>query len=191
MNALLLEQVVEAAAAASRHNQRRTQEILEKALASLSAASSAQAALGGLAPWPAKRISAYIREHIGTSLRSGDLASLVRLSRSHFSRAFKTSFQETPTAYIMRLRVEVAQHKMRSTGHSLSQIALECGLADQSHLCRMFRRIVGQTPHLWRRQFSPAGAWELPAVDSGRTVKRPAMEITRTLYSQSAIGAGA
>jgi AraC-like DNA-binding protein len=189
MNALLLEQVVEAASVASRRNETRTQEILEKALASLSAASSTQVAIGGLAPWQAKRICAHIREHIGTSLRSGDLASLVRLSRSHFSRAFKTSFQETPTAYIMRLRVEVAQQKMRATDRSLSQIALECGLADQSHLCRMFRRIVGQTPHLWRRQFSPADAWELPAADPSRTARRPAVENTRRLYSQPSIGA--
>jgi AraC family transcriptional regulator len=33
----------------------------------------------------------------------------------------------------------------------LSEIALSCGLADQSHLSRWFRRIVGETPHAWRR----------------------------------------
>lgn len=27
---------------------------------------------------------------------------------------------------------------------------MKCGFADQSHLCRVFRRITGQTPAAWR-----------------------------------------
>jgi AraC family transcriptional regulator len=77
------------------------------------------------------------------------------LSYSHFNRAFKVSFNETPTAYIMRQRVRLAQEKMLSTGHPLSRVALECGLCDQAHFSRMFRRVVGQSPRLWRRQFAP------------------------------------
>jgi AraC-like DNA-binding protein len=33
----------------------------------------------------------------------------------------------------------------------LSEIALSCGMSDQSHFTRAFRRIVGETPHSWRR----------------------------------------
>jgi AraC-like DNA-binding protein len=33
----------------------------------------------------------------------------------------------------------------------LSEIALTCGMSDQSHLTRVFRRMVGETPHAWRR----------------------------------------
>ncbi len=34
---------------------------------------------------------------------------------------------------------------------ALSIIAVECGLADQAHLTRLFRRIVGESPAAWRR----------------------------------------
>jgi AraC-like DNA-binding protein len=34
---------------------------------------------------------------------------------------------------------------MRSTRTPLNQIALECGLVDQAHLARLFRRVVGVT----------------------------------------------
>ena len=40
---------------------------------------------------------------------------------------------------------------MLSTDAPLSEIALDCGLADQAHLSRLFRRIVGETPRAWRR----------------------------------------
>jgi AraC-like DNA-binding protein len=40
---------------------------------------------------------------------------------------------------------------MTSTRERLTDIALACGFADQSHLNRHFRRVVGTSPGLWRR----------------------------------------
>jgi AraC family transcriptional regulator len=156
----LLARLVEAATAASLSDREKARSSLEDALALLRTspedrmAVSARAPRGGLAPWQARRVAAYVHLHIGTSLRASELAKLVRLSYSHFNRAFKVSFNETPTAYIMRQRMRLAQDKMLTTGHPLSQVALECGLCDQAHFSRMFRRIVGESPRLWRRQFA-------------------------------------
>jgi len=41
---------------------------------------------------------------------------------------------------------------MRTTSEPLARIALDCGLCDQSHLTRQFRRLVGMTPRAWRRE---------------------------------------
>jgi len=49
------------------------------------------------------------------------------------------------------MRVELARTLMLTTSESLSQIALSCGLVDQAHLCRCFRRVMGTTPAVWRR----------------------------------------
>jgi AraC family transcriptional regulator len=156
----LLARLVVAATAASLSDREKARSSLEDALALLTtspetaAAVPARAPRGGLAPWQVRRVAAYVHVHIGTSLRASELAKLVRLSYSHFNRAFKVSFRETPTAYIMRQRMRLAQDKMLTTGHPLSQVALECGLCDQAHFSRMFRRIVGESPRLWRRQFA-------------------------------------
>jgi len=62
---------------------------------------------------------------------------------------------------VAQRRVELARKLMRTTSDPLSHIAIQCGLCDQSHLCRLFRRLVGQSPHAWRRA-NAGGPRELP-----------------------------
>jgi AraC family transcriptional regulator len=106
---------------------------------------------GGLAVWQAKRTVAYIEANLGSKLAIREMADLVALSKCHFSRAFKHTLGSSPMAYVGVRRVERAKLMMASTGQRLTEIALACGFADQSHLNRYFRRIVGVSPGLWRR----------------------------------------
>lgn len=105
----------------------------------------------GLAPWQIRKVRTYIAENLGAALFIRDLAALVRLSRFHFSRAFRDTFGDTPHQYVLRRRIEHAQGLMLTTKTTLAEISLECGLVDQAHLGRSFRRIVGETPAAWRR----------------------------------------
>ena len=109
---------------------------------------------GGLAPWQAKCIRSYVEDRLGSTIRTTDLAGVVQLSTSHFCRAFRQTFGETPFAYIMERRIRRAQDLMLTSRAPLSQVALECGMCDQAHFCRVFRRIVGINPNAWRRQIS-------------------------------------
>lgn len=108
---------------------------------------------GGLAPWQAKRVVAYIESNIGLSFHVADLASIAQLSISHFSRAFRRSFGQPPVAYVRVRRIRHAQVIMQNTQEPLSRVALDCGMCDQAHFTRVFRKIVGISPRLWRRQF--------------------------------------
>jgi transcriptional regulator GlxA family with amidase domain len=116
---------------------------------------------GGLAPWQVRRVTAHIEEHLASTIRLQDLARIARLSHSHFCRAFKESIGHPAHAYVMRRRVQRAQGLMLTTAESLSQIAVQCGMADQAHFCKLFRRLIGESPNAWRRarrQREPAPA---------------------------------
>ena len=91
------------------------------------------------------------RDQSDTTVRTKDLAALVELSSFHFCRAFRDSFGDSPHAYVTRRRIERAQGLMLTTNNSLSQVAMDCGLADQAHFNRLFRRFVGESPGAWRR----------------------------------------
>jgi AraC family transcriptional regulator len=108
-------------------------------------------ARGGLSPWQIRKVTNHVEANLDRSIRNEELASLARLNPSYFGRAFRISFGEPPHEYVIRRRVERAQGLMLSSNASLSDIALDCGLADQSHLTRLFRRIVGESPRAWRR----------------------------------------
>ena len=112
---------------------------------------ASESARGGFAPWQKRRLESYLIENLEQAVPIRALAKLVCLSTSHFCRAFKQSFGRTPHEYLTGLRVERAKQMMQSTAEPLSQIALACGLADQAHLCKVFRRCVGHTPSAWRR----------------------------------------
>jgi AraC family transcriptional regulator len=106
---------------------------------------------GGLAVWQARRAVQYIEGNLGSKMAIREIADCVALSPSHFSRAFKQSHGSSPMAYVAARRVERAMLMMTSTRERLTDIAVACGFADQSHLTRSFRRVVGMTPALWRR----------------------------------------
>lgn len=105
----------------------------------------------GLAPWQAKRVAQAIEARMEDGMAVCDLAAVARLSVSHFSRAFKSTFGLPPDQYIASQRVARAQRMMLTTRDPLCQIAQACGFADQAHLSRVFRKLTGDTPHAWRR----------------------------------------
>lgn len=107
---------------------------------------------GGLAQWQVLRLTRYVEARLGRQILLKDLAAEVRLSSGHFARAFKQSFGLTAHSYVMQQRMARAQELMLQTPMPLCEIALTCGLADQAHFSRVFRRLVGASPLAWRRQ---------------------------------------
>ncbi|WP_198381147.1 helix-turn-helix domain-containing protein [Roseomonas sp. KE2513] len=111
---------------------------------------------GGLARWQMIRLTDYVEAHLDQPIVQKALASQIRLSSGHFARAFKQSFGRTAHTYVMERRIERAKGLMLRTSAPLCEIALACGLSDQAHFSRVFRRIAGSTPLAWRRQHQPA-----------------------------------
>jgi AraC family transcriptional regulator len=110
---------------------------------------------GGLATWQARRTLAYIEANLASKMDIDDLANVVALSRSHFSRAFKQCVGLSPMEYVVVRRVERAKTMISGTREPLAEVALACGFADQAHLNRRFRELVGISPGRWRRSNAP------------------------------------
>ena len=108
-------------------------------------------ARGGLAPWQEKRAKEILAANLDGDVPLADLARECGLSPSHFSRAFRQSTGSSPHQWLLQRRVDAAKSLLCDRKLSLSEVALACGFADQSHFTRVFTRHVGISPGVWRR----------------------------------------
>jgi AraC family transcriptional regulator len=106
---------------------------------------------GGLAPWQERRAKEVLSANLDGGVPLTEVARECRLSVSHFSRAFRRTMGVAPHNWLVARRIEVAKEKLRYSRLSLSDVALACGFADQSHLTRAFTGMVGASPGAWRR----------------------------------------
>jgi AraC-like DNA-binding protein len=107
---------------------------------------------GMLAGWQLRRSVSYIENNLGTSLRIEEVANLVNLSASYFSRAFKASVGVCYSEFVAQARLTLAKRLLLTTKLPIAEITLTCGFSDQPHFTRVFGRAVGMPPYTWRRQ---------------------------------------
>lgn len=106
---------------------------------------------GRLAPWQLRRVTDYLVAHVADDIQLQELSDLANLSRSHFSRAFKTSTGLAPHQWLLQARIAKAKELLLTSKRPLARIAVDVGFADQSHFTRMFARTVGESPGAWQR----------------------------------------
>jgi AraC-like DNA-binding protein len=107
--------------------------------------------VAGLAPWQERRAREMIAANLAKEVSLAEIAAVCNLSQTYFSKAFKVSTGMTPNAWLQACRTDKARELLSRTATSFSDIALQCGFADQSHLIRAFKRATGMTPGVWRR----------------------------------------
>ena len=80
----------------------------------------------------------------------GELSREAGLSRSHYSRRFREALGLSPVDYRRQLRVDAARTLIEQ-GAPLSEAAAGAGFADQAHMTRQVRSILGVAPSAFRR----------------------------------------
>jgi len=87
----------------------------------------------------------YIDRHVCEKILVNDLAGITGLSVPYFRKLFQQAVGLPVHQYLIQHRVTIAQNLLRK-GRTISQAAAETGFADQSHLARSMRRIIGFLP---------------------------------------------
>ncbi len=108
---------------------------------------------------------AYMRDHYHGGITNQQLASISKMSLRAFERQFLASFHLTPQKYLRKLRLRIASRALIYTNEVLSEVALSCGFADQSHFTREFRRQFRRTPREYREHYILSAA--VPETKSG------------------------
>ena len=102
-----------------------------------------------------RRVIDYLDSHFGEDLSIDTLAGIAYLSPYHFIRTFSGQTGLTPHAWMMQLRARKAK-ELLGRGLPIAEVAVQTGFADQSHLSRSFKRLLGYTPGQYRNSVQDA-----------------------------------
>ncbi|MEY2981432.1 MAG: helix-turn-helix domain-containing protein [Planctomycetota bacterium] len=102
---------------------------------------------------------AAVAEHLKANptkpLDAPRLAAMAGLSTRQFSRKFRATFQMTPRAYLMQLRVIRACDLLATTDLPITRVALASGFYDHADFARQFQRHMGTTATAYRTAVAP------------------------------------
>lgn len=97
----------------------------------------------------------YDRPHAGEGFPSvNDFASKANLSPKYFGELVKKETGLTPKTMIMQHLINVAKHRLAVSQDDISIIAYDLGFDYPAHFTRMFKRVTGVSPTVYRQTLS-------------------------------------
>jgi AraC family transcriptional regulator len=97
------------------------------------------------------KIDEILRENPSEKISLSYLSDILQVHPVTISRQFHKFYSCTLGEYIRKLKIEKALILVKSSAHSLTDIAYECGFADQSHFIRTFKNFTGFLPHHYKK----------------------------------------
>lgn len=96
------------------------------------------------------KVCAHIEKCLAEPIYVEELAAMVGLGKSAFSRLFKKSTGRSVPQYVNGLRIAQACRLLTETDLTVSQIARDCGFISPAHFQRQFRELQNCTPLSYR-----------------------------------------
>ncbi len=93
----------------------------------------------------------YIKDHLFEPLAVEDIARVVNLSTSHFSRLFKRRMCVSPHEFVILRRIDEAKSLLHTTNLSVKEIAYKVGYHSEVNFISSFISKTGMSPSMFRK----------------------------------------
>lgn len=110
----------------------------------------------GRYPAPLVKAMAFIDERLAEQIRLSDAAEAASVSPAYLSRLFGECLGSNFVDYLTALRVEKAERLIREGAMSVKEVAAGVGYPDPNYFSKVFRKIVGISPSMYRTEGSPS-----------------------------------
>lgn len=94
----------------------------------------------------------YIHHHIGSKITLTDMADLVHLSPSYFSRLFSGEMGISFSDYVAKTKIEYAKNMLLEYNQTITSVAQKLGFHDVSYFIKVFRKFENTTPHEYKNK---------------------------------------
>ena len=100
-----------------------------------------------------QKVKQYIGEHYTEDIRETDLAEMIGMTPSAFSRFFRLRTGRTLSDYITDTKLGVAARLLVDTTRNISEVGYESGFNNLSNFNRVFKAKRGMTPREFRAMY--------------------------------------
>lgn len=130
--------------------------ILRTMLVILSRSVAAEQTIPASSEKSLENILHYVKQNIfyPEKLVVSKMAQRFNFAPSYFSVFFKRQTGECLKKYITKMKINLIQSRLQFTEKSLNDLADEFGYADESHLCKQFKRYTGISPSNFRKSIT-------------------------------------
>lgn len=98
-----------------------------------------------------EKVIYFMQSHYHGTIKLNDLANLVYMNPSYFSRFFKKVNGLSPMDYLSRVRIQEASKLLLNTDSSILEIACQCGFNNATNFNKTFKKIQGCRPSTYRK----------------------------------------
>jgi transcriptional regulator GlxA family with amidase domain len=95
----------------------------------------------------------WMEDNADRGLTLDEIAARAGTSTRTLNRRFREQTGTTPLQWLHRARVRHAQHLLETTTHPVERIAVQAGFGSPTAFRERFKRVVGTSPHAYRRAF--------------------------------------
>lgn len=94
----------------------------------------------------------YLEHHYQNSCKIEEVAALTNLTKSGFSKFFKTQTGSCYSQYINNLRIKKAIKLLTETDKNIKEVYINTGFENQAYFNRIFRGITSLSPKEYRKR---------------------------------------
>lgn len=95
----------------------------------------------------------WVARHFSAANTLEEMVTRSGLGERTFKRRFTSATNLSPTAYVQRLRIEDAKRRLERTTAAVDEISWQVGYEEPAFFRRLFKRVTGLTPGVYRRRF--------------------------------------
>ena len=103
---------------------------------------------------PVEDAKKYIEQHYGESISQENIARMLQLSPTYFSKIFKAEMNIGFAEYIVQVRLEKAKDFLLTTNFSVKEIAYKVGYTDDKYFSKLFKKQIGIKPTEFRKLYA-------------------------------------
>ena len=96
------------------------------------------------------RALGYLTDHFTDSPTLDQTAAAMDVSPFHFHRLFLREVGVSPKHFLLRFQLQVAKWLLRTTQHTVGEVAAMTGFSSHGHFTATFHRVVGVNPTRYR-----------------------------------------